>query len=647
MPMVDLSFLHPTDLQQARDFLQQRGLKDNADDTRAKILSCWESVDIPACPGSGKTTILVTKLAWAIERWKLDGAGICVLSHTNVAKDEIKKRLTANQAGKLFSYPHFVGTIQEFVDKFIALPVMRSCNKTVRIIDDDIHDGKAKNILEFTIGVEIGSARSWQQKHAHQNIIGGLRFIHDGLQYKDRKTGKYYDLPIGEATNSYKGFRKIKEMLQGSGFYCYDELLFIAQDVIDQKIISLDGFQARFPLVFMDEAQDNNETQAKLLSFVFSPQKVVVQRFGDADQQIFDFGEKAITDSFPCISRCNAALSLRETQRCNSAISLVASKFSLGKAHIQSVRTDICSNPPHLILFDDEESAQKVIIRFVDILPVEIKQNKDAIVKVVGQVGKEDSGSKNFPRSICDYENAYLKPANGRYGSPRNLYDAVENSRRAFAQGNENVQAINIFFAGIIYLLSGSFDNLEARNAYRKVKERLKGDKLNSKGFRGKELLGDFCDIYEDIVLNSPEYSKIEMNMKDVLSRWGFIKHTDTFFSIPETHRKKAHNYISLDGVMVEINTIAGIKGETHTATLVLETFYYDHNIENAMKAMVGKGRIAKPSDLVEKRVKNLYVAMTRPTDFLCLALPRKSHDELCQDQNIHDWFETFFVVKC
>ena len=122
---MDLSFLAPIDIQDAKYFLEKQGLKDNGSNTRANILSCWESVDIPSCPGSGKTTILVTKLAWAIERWKTDAAGICVLSHTNVAKDEIKKQLTINQVGKLLTYPHFVGTIHEFFNKFLALPWLK------------------------------------------------------------------------------------------------------------------------------------------------------------------------------------------------------------------------------------------------------------------------------------------------------------------------------------------------------------------------------------------------------------------------------------------------------------------------------------------------------------------------------------------
>ena len=52
---------------------------------------------VQACPGSGKTTTLVAKLAILADRIPNDGRGICVLSHTNVAREEIEKKLKGNQ----------------------------------------------------------------------------------------------------------------------------------------------------------------------------------------------------------------------------------------------------------------------------------------------------------------------------------------------------------------------------------------------------------------------------------------------------------------------------------------------------------------------------------------------------------------------
>jgi DNA helicase-2/ATP-dependent DNA helicase PcrA len=89
---------------------------------RKTFIRNLKTIDLQAVPGSGKTTALLAKLL-IIER-KLpfqDGSGILVLSHTNAAIDEIKHKIQKH-CPKLFSYPNFIGTIQSFVDEFLAVP---------------------------------------------------------------------------------------------------------------------------------------------------------------------------------------------------------------------------------------------------------------------------------------------------------------------------------------------------------------------------------------------------------------------------------------------------------------------------------------------------------------------------------------------
>ena len=88
-----------------------------------KVILCWHSSDVSACPGSGKTTVLLAKLKLLADRMPFDdNSGICVLSHTNVAVDEIRKRLSCYE-DKLHSYPNFIGTIQSFIDKFVTIHI--------------------------------------------------------------------------------------------------------------------------------------------------------------------------------------------------------------------------------------------------------------------------------------------------------------------------------------------------------------------------------------------------------------------------------------------------------------------------------------------------------------------------------------------
>ena len=121
------------------------GLPENAffgedgTDPRKEVLKEMASIDVSACPGSGKTTLLVAKLAILANKWRYRTKGICVLSHTNAARDEIEKRLGHSAVGRdLLSYPHFIGTIHGFVDHFFALPWLRSKGYPIKIVDTEV-----------------------------------------------------------------------------------------------------------------------------------------------------------------------------------------------------------------------------------------------------------------------------------------------------------------------------------------------------------------------------------------------------------------------------------------------------------------------------------------------------------------------------
>ena len=108
-------------------------------DPRLAVIRNLESLDVEACPGSGKTTLLVTKLAILAKKWRPSRRGICVLSHTNVARNEIEEKLGSCAEGSaLLRYPHFVGTIHSFVNEFLAGPWLRSRGNPVRVIDTEI-----------------------------------------------------------------------------------------------------------------------------------------------------------------------------------------------------------------------------------------------------------------------------------------------------------------------------------------------------------------------------------------------------------------------------------------------------------------------------------------------------------------------------
>jgi DNA helicase-2/ATP-dependent DNA helicase PcrA len=71
---------------------------------------------------------------------------------------------------------------------------------------------------------------------------------------------------------------------------------------------------------------------------------------------------------------------------------------------------------------------------------------------------------------------------------------------------------------------------------------------------------------------------------------------------------------------------VHSVKGETHTATLVLDSFFHKHHLDQLRPWLLGKKPLAGKTTINEKvrlsgRLKLHYVAMTRPSHLLCLAM--------------------------
>jgi len=105
---------------------------------RRDFIKSLDHRDLMAVPGSGKTTTLQAKLYCIAQHLPLaEGRGILVLSHTNTAVDELIRNLQSS-CPQLFEYPNFVGTIQQFVDKFLAIPFYEAYyRKSIESIDAD------------------------------------------------------------------------------------------------------------------------------------------------------------------------------------------------------------------------------------------------------------------------------------------------------------------------------------------------------------------------------------------------------------------------------------------------------------------------------------------------------------------------------
>lgn len=265
-------------IEQAESILLNGG---TFDDERKIFIRNLEICDLLAVPGSGKTTALLAKLYCIAQNMPFeDGSGILVLSHTNHAIEEIEKKLKSF-CSKLFEYPNFIGTVQSFVNKFLTIPFYENKNsKRIISIDDDYHDFCLDKIVLTTFMANNDLKRIYRtpkipwkynfELSENINQIIDLETKNRILITKPRgNTRDYTDWSAAEKNIVEKKLYEIKLKLLKDGILNFNDSYFFANIYLRKIPIIKKILQKRFKYVFIDEMQDLEDIQIRLIDNIF------------------------------------------------------------------------------------------------------------------------------------------------------------------------------------------------------------------------------------------------------------------------------------------------------------------------------------------------------------------------------------------
>lgn len=611
------------------------GLPENAfhgndgNDPRQDVLKSLETIDVNACPGSGKTTLLVAKLALISKKWPYRTRGICVLSHTNAARQEIEDRLGHTEAGKnLLKYPNFVGTIHKFVDHFIAIPYLKSIGKTPKIIDTKMAlSWRWNRLYGYKTGLEI--------KHHTSSV-----FAMESLD------GQVADISgIGNHTPTYRRIVEINRSSIEQGIFTFDDMFLWAHAAMENPVFT-SAIKYRFPFVFIDEAQDNNEIQSALLQKVFpiSSDGTVRQRLGDSNQAIYNYsGQKgADTDPFP-FQDMTKVRTLPNSHRFGQEIADLCNPFAalpveggLTGQGPNTSRADFDSARKHTLILFAPDKVQEVLPKFGEILCEAIKDNDSRrngeFVAICG-VHNAPEEEKEAPHYIGHYFPAY----NANSGKPDSLPDtfleylhSAEELYRRTKNSKHLVDSFNHALLYAIHLADGDLKGLRVKRKYRFVRERL--NRTNFLHLTMIKYLVEKGASIEEELWRSHWVKAINWIMRDIDPALDCTAVTEFFewrpapTPVSEDAQGLATNtyiYKDKEGVEIKIRlgSIHSVKGQTHTATLVLDSYRRTYHLKNLKKCLLNKP--LSNSDRTDSRLERMrlhYVAMSRPTHLLCVA---------------------------
>ena len=589
------------------------------------VIRCWHSIDVAACPGSGKTTVLLAKLKLLADRMPFaNSAGICVLSHTNVAVDEIKKRLSG-YADKLLSYPNYIGTIQSFVDKFVTMPYLRDiAGRNVQAVDNLTYAqhmlNRMQNIAKYSAldYLTKNHSKTGRQFTSQIDYIQALYIRDDGAL----GVGKQKNALAGADKPSAKQYKAlISDLLKKEGIIRYQDAYSYAKAAINGLPEAYtDLFSLRFQYVFIDEYQDCNDVQRQAIDSIFDPTKCTIFKIGDSDQAIYN----SSNDQTPDWTPQDGFLPIMTSCRYSQEIANVICKLKKNDKEITTSVGNIGVKP--VLLIFEPDKIDRVIDGFISVLESHGLHDNKGVYKAIGAVKKEDSSGLKIGSYWAKFDGSVKKKSEYNYWT---LVDDIKTN------------LIN----GKLYKAERIVRKLICRIFhYAKITHSESGKEFTVASIK-KKLDDEYRDMYRQWIyelsrLHNNERDTIDCLMRQKINELFRVcnpQADDVFERLPEYFLDTAavvnqnENYeenILIDpirGRRIEFDTIHGVKGETHDATLYLET---DRNRASDLKRILPYYGVGEPGDsnLFDYSRKLAYVGMSRPKKLLCVAIQAKTY---------------------
>ncbi|WP_394660259.1 UvrD-helicase domain-containing protein [uncultured Chryseobacterium sp.] len=617
------------------------------DDERKAFIRNLNTIDLQAVPGSGKTTALLAKLL-IIER-KLpfsDGSGILIISHTNTAIDEIKEKVQKH-CPKLFSYPNFIGTIQSFVDTFLAIPmfVHWKGKKPIRIDSEIFWESLHKSLpYGSTLALEKRLGNKFKQFMEELSIGPNDKLFHFD-SFEEISIPK-----IGSHTDTYKNLFAVKKRLLNKGILNYNDAFTLANIYLNKHNSIKSLLQKRFSFVFVDEMQDMDTHQYNLLEKVFYDDGnsiSIIQRIGDKNQAIYN-SVKAI-DVWEDRAE---VLRLNGSQRLSKPIANFVKRFALyNDVNFNIVGMNVCVIKPHILKFENE-TIGNLIPQFAHIVKAYKEQgsftNPERPIKVVcwNTDWKEDDTSRQDDAKLRleDYHIGFRKEKS----KPKQDYDCLKSYLLFYDKSKQTLEPLrkNILNSFLKILRLENINTLDGRPYTKKklidfirVKDHQKYEelKLNIYNWSMGVIKGNANDVFEGIRAYIPNFFAIFSEVAPSTSISFINNDTTRLFEI-NVEKLEISNHYKEQGLEIEITSVHAVKGQTHCATLYLES-YFQGNYESERLTNQFLGNAFDDKRVHHKSsTKMAYVGFSRPTDLLCIAVHKDRFDKYLSGINKEEW---------
>ncbi len=243
------------------------------DKQREAVAAPSQNMLVLAGAGSGKTRVLVHRIAWLMQVEQVPASAILAVTFTNKAAAEMRGRVEQLLGGRLFGL--WLGTFHGLAHRLLrAHHLDANLPQDFQILDSDDQLRLLRRIIK---GMNLDE-KQWPPRQA-AGFINARK--DEGLRPKDIQI--LHDPLLQTYQQIYQIYQ---ETCDRAGLVDFAELLLRAHELWLYKPHILAHYQARFRHILVDEFQDTNSIQYAWLQMLAGKQARVMI-VGDDDQSIY------------------------------------------------------------------------------------------------------------------------------------------------------------------------------------------------------------------------------------------------------------------------------------------------------------------------------------------------------------------------
>ncbi len=318
-----------------------------------EAVTCTEgAVLVLAGAGSGKTRVLTHRVCYIIEQGLAKGWEILAVTFTNKAAEEMRNRISTMLGD---DYGVWVSTIHSF------------CTQVLRKYIEKLGYGRNFSIYGEQ-DVERVLKRILREKNFDQIDVDDVRGAISYAKSQNIKPGEYLDkIDSSDSNEAYQSiYEKYEERMQENNALDFDDLLIKVVELFENHIDALQYYQRRFKYIHIDEFQDTNEIQLRIIEMLaggYGNLFVV----GDDDQSIYGWRGANIENilDFDKVHKDAHVFKLEQNYRSTQEILTVANNVIRNNVmrHDKTLFTDKKGGVRVEIipLYNDRQEAERII----------------------------------------------------------------------------------------------------------------------------------------------------------------------------------------------------------------------------------------------------------------------------------------------